>query len=62
MSKNRTTVTNYVILPSALAVTVSLILIITAILTHNVIAQQQQTSASTIKLQAGGGNSTLPDN
>lgn len=61
MSKNRTTVTNYVILPSALAVTVSSILIIMAILTHNAIAQQQQqTSASTVRVQAGGGNSTLP--
>jgi len=30
------------------------------ILTHNAIAQQDQTSASTVKVQAGGGNSTLP--
>jgi plastocyanin len=60
MSKNRSTVTNYVILPSALAVTVSLILVIMLILTHNAIAQQEQTSASTVKVQAGGGNSTLP--
>jgi len=60
MSKNRSTVTNYVILPSALAVTVSLILVIMLILTHNAIAQQDQTSASTVKVQAGGGNSTLP--
>lgn len=60
MNKNRTTVTNYVNLLSALAVTVSLTLIIMAILTHNAIAQQQQTSASTVRVQAGGGNSTLP--
>src|SRR6188472_1755979 len=60
MSKNRSTVTNYVILPSALAVTVSLILVIMLILTHNAIAQQDQTSASTVKVQAGVGNSTLP--